>query len=156
MIAYIRQKIVPWRQALLLWLICGIYHPAWAKLPTVDALSKGYAEKGNWLMILQLYVKEVGLILGLTLSFLSFAWVAYAALSKFDECRKHKAEWAELGVLVATGCGVLMFMTLLLSTANQVVGRGEYLGETGVIMTRELPNNWKLKEEPVQEPSKKE
>ncbi|MBI4356575.1 MAG: TIGR03745 family integrating conjugative element membrane protein [Gammaproteobacteria bacterium] len=101
-----------------IWLLFGIVPAVFAELPTWQVAQKN----GAWLSLIVIYVKEAGLTLGLILSVLCFAWTAYAALSKFDECRKNKAEWAELGILVVVGCGMLMFVTLLLQAAKDVIG----------------------------------
>lgn len=92
---------------------------AFAKLPTVDAAGQQYAS--NWLAVVKYYMKQGATIIALSLCMLSFIWVAYAALAKFNECRNGRAEWADLGVLVITGAAILIVLSLLLSTASGII-----------------------------------
>ncbi|VAW94952.1 hypothetical protein MNBD_GAMMA20-644 [hydrothermal vent metagenome] len=45
-----------------------------------------------WLELFKGYVKDGGVILGLTVSVLGFIWIAYTGISKFNEARNGKAE----------------------------------------------------------------
>lgn len=92
---------------------------AYAKLPVVEPIGHKHAD--NWLYVIKLYMQQSGRVIGLALSMLSFIWIAYAALAKFNQCRLGKAEWAELGVLVITGAAVLVFLTLLLTTSSDII-----------------------------------
>ena len=48
----------------------------WAALPTPIAPSTGPAA-GDWIGLIQGYIKDGGLVLGLAIAVLGFLWVAY-------------------------------------------------------------------------------
>lgn len=91
-----------------------------AALPTAVAPSTAPAA-GNWLELIKGYVKDGGLVLGLTVSVLGFIWIAYTAIAKFNEARNGKAEWAEVGLLGIVGGAMLLFVTYLLTEAAAVI-----------------------------------
>ena len=93
---------------------------ALAALPTAVAPSTAPAA-GNWLELIKGYVKDGGLVLGLTVSVLGFIWIAYTAIAKFNEARNGKAEWAEVGLLGIVGGAMLLFVTYLLTEAAAVI-----------------------------------
>jgi len=93
---------------------------ALAALPTAVAPSTSPAA-GNWLELIKGYVKDGGLVLGLTVSVLGFIWIAYTGLAKFNEARNGKAEWAEVGLLGIVGGALLLFVTYLLTEAAAVI-----------------------------------
>ena len=72
--------------------------PVWGPLPTPVAPSTGPAA-GDWIGLIEGYIKDGGLVLGLALAVMGFLWVAYLTFAKFNEARQGKAEWAEVGVL---------------------------------------------------------
>jgi len=94
--------------------------PAWAALPTPVDPSTGPAA-GDWIGLIQGYIKDGGLVLGLAIAVLGFLWVAYLAFAKFNEARLGKAEWAEVGVLGIVGAVVLIFASYLLTEAAGVI-----------------------------------
>ncbi|MBI4356574.1 MAG: DUF2976 domain-containing protein [Gammaproteobacteria bacterium] len=80
------------------------------------AVEKAVAVPANpleWLGNLKTYLGQGGRTILFAVSGLGFVWVAYAALTKFNECRTNKAEWAELGVLVIVAVGLLAFIGFL-------------------------------------------
>ena len=91
-----------------------------AALPTPVAPSTGPAA-GDWIGLIQGYIKDGGLVLGLAIAVLGFLWVAYLGFSKFNEARQGKAEWAEVGVLGIVGAIVLIFASFLLTEAAGVI-----------------------------------
>ena len=93
---------------------------AWAALPTPVAPSTAPAA-GDWIGLIQGYIKDGGLVLGLAIAVLGFLWVAYLAFAKFNEARLGKAEWAEVGVLGIVGAVVLIFTSYLLTEAAGVI-----------------------------------
>jgi integrating conjugative element membrane protein (TIGR03745 family) len=93
---------------------------AWAVLPTPVAPSTAPAA-GDWIALIQGYIKDGGLVLGLAIAVLGFLWVAYLAFAKFNEARQGKAEWAEVGVLGVVGAVVLIFASYLLTEAAGVI-----------------------------------
>jgi integrating conjugative element membrane protein (TIGR03745 family) len=93
---------------------------ALAALPTAVAPSTAPAA-GNWLELIKGYVKDGGVVLGLTVSVLGFIWIAYTGIAKFNEARNGKAEWAEVGLLGIVGGALLLFVTYLLTEAAAVI-----------------------------------
>jgi len=99
----------------------SLSHPAaWAVLPTPVAPSTAPAA-GDWIGLIEGYIKDGGLVLGLAIAVLGFLWVAYLAFAKFNEARQGKAEWAEVGVLGIVGAIVLIFASYLLTEAAGVI-----------------------------------
>ena len=94
--------------------------PVWAALPTPVAPSTAPAA-GDWIALIQGYIKDGGVVLGLAIAVLGFLWVAYLAFAKFNEARQGKAEWAEVGVLGIVGAVVLIFASYLLTEAAGVI-----------------------------------
>ena len=92
----------------------------WAALPTPVAPSTAPAA-GDWIGLIQGYIKDGGLVLGLAIAVLGFVWVAYLGFAKFNEARQGKAEWAEVGVLGIVGAVVLIFASYLLTEAAGVI-----------------------------------
>ena len=76
---------------------------------------------GDWIGLIQGYIKDGGLVLGLAIAVLGFLWIAYLGFAKFNEARQGKAEWAEVGVLGIVGAIVLIFASYLLTEAAGVI-----------------------------------
>ena len=96
------------------------FQSVWAALPTPVAPSTAPAA-GDWIGLIQGYIKDGGLVLGLAIAVLGFLWVAYLGFAKFNEARQGKAEWAEVGVLGIVGAVVLIFASYLLTEAAGVI-----------------------------------
>ena len=94
--------------------------PIWAALPTPVAPSTAPAA-GDWIGLIQGYIKDGGLVLGLAIAVLGFLWIAYLGFAKFNEARQGKAEWAEVGVLGVVGAIVMIFASYLLTEAASVI-----------------------------------
>ena len=92
----------------------------WAVLPTPVAPSTAPAA-GDWIGLIQGYIKDGGLVLGLAIAVIGFLWIAYLGFAKFNEARQGKAEWAEVGVLGIVGAVVLIFASYLLTEAAGVI-----------------------------------
>jgi integrating conjugative element membrane protein (TIGR03745 family) len=92
----------------------------WAALPTPVAPSTAPAA-GDWIGLIQGYIKDGGLVLGLAIAVIGFLWIAYLGFAKFNEARQGKAEWAEVGVLGIVGAVVLIFASFLLTEAAGVI-----------------------------------
>lgn len=101
-------------------LTLALVAPAWAALPTPVAPSTS-PDAGDWIGLIQGYIKDGGLVLGLAIAVLGFLWVAYLTFAKFNEARQGKAEWAEVGVLGIVGAVVLIFASYLLTEAAGVI-----------------------------------
>ena len=94
--------------------------PLQAALPTQVEPSTNPAA-GDFLGLIQGYIKDGGLVLGLAIALLGFLWIAYLGFAKFNEARQGKAEWAEVGVLGVVGAVVLIFASFLLNEAAGVI-----------------------------------
>jgi len=108
------------RTALLGVLAATADRTVWAALPTPVAPSTAPAA-GDWLGLIEGYIRDGGIVLGLAIAILGFLWVAYLAFAKFNEARQGKAEWAEVGVLGIVGAVVLIFASYLLTQAAGVI-----------------------------------
>ncbi len=91
-----------------------------ADLPTPVAPSTAPPD-GDWIGLIEGYIKDGGLVLGLAIAVLGFLWIAYLAFAKFNEARQGKAEWAEVGVLGIVGAIVLIFASYLLTQAADII-----------------------------------
>jgi integrating conjugative element membrane protein (TIGR03745 family) len=96
------------------------YHSARADLPTPVPPSTA-PPAGDWIGLIEGYIKDGGIVLGLAIAILGFLWIAYLAFAKFNEARQGKAEWAEVGVLGIVGAVVLIFASYLLTEAAGVI-----------------------------------
>ncbi len=94
--------------------------PLWAALPTPVPPSTG-PPAGDWIGLIEGYIKDGALVLGLAIAVLGFLWVAYLTFAKFKEARQGKAEWAEVGVLGIVGAVVLIFASFLLTEAAGII-----------------------------------
>ena len=101
-------------------LTLSVTQSVWAALPTFVASSTGPAA-GDWIGLIQGYIKDGGLVLGLAIAVIGFLWIAYLGFAKFNEARQGKAEWAEVGVLGIVGAVVLIFASFLLTEAAGVI-----------------------------------
>lgn len=91
-----------------------------ADLPTPVEPSTGPAD-GDWIGLIEGYIKDGGIVLGLAIAVLGFLWIAYLAFAKFNEARQGRAEWAEVGVLGIVGAIVLIFASYLLTEAAGII-----------------------------------
>ncbi len=101
---------------LLLTLSIDVY----AALPTPVKPSTG-DPKGDWLTMIKGYVKDAGLVLGLTIAVVVFLWVSWITIAKFNEVRAGRAEWGEVGLTAVVGTGVMIFISFLLTEASNVI-----------------------------------
>lgn len=101
--------------------VTGLIAPsALAALPTPVPPSTA-PPAGDWIGLIEGYIRDGGLVLGLAIAVLGFLWVAYLAFAKFNEARQGRAEWAEVGVLGIVGAVVLIFASFLLTEAAGVI-----------------------------------
>ena len=108
------------KQLLMALLGLNVMQSVQAELPTPVAPSTG-PPAGDWIGLIQGYIKDGGLVLGLAIAVLGFLWIAYLAFAKFNEARQGKAEWAEVGVLGIVGAIVLIFASYLLTEAACII-----------------------------------
>jgi integrating conjugative element membrane protein (TIGR03745 family) len=109
-----------WKRHFLAALALSTGSTARAELPTPVPPSTSPAA-GDWIGLIEGYIRDGGLVLGLAIAVLGFLWVAYLAFAKFNEARQGKAEWAEVGVLGIVGAIVLIFASYLLTEAAGVI-----------------------------------
>ena len=114
------KKTTAIRRSLLATAAMVVPLPLWAALSTPVAPSTG-PPAGDWIGLIQGYIKDGGLVLGLAIAVLGFLWIAYLGFAKFNEARQGKAEWAEVGVLGIVGAIVLIFASYLLTEAAGVI-----------------------------------
>ncbi len=100
-------------------LLCST-HALAQQLPTPVPPSNTPAD-GDWIALIQGYIRDGGIVLGLAIAMLGFVWIAYQAFAKFNEARQGKAEWAEVGVLGIVGAIVLVFASYLLNEAATII-----------------------------------
>ena len=62
-------------------LVASAGQSVWAALPTPVAPSTGPAA-GDWIGLIQGYIKDGGLVLGLAIAVLGFLWIAYLGFAK--------------------------------------------------------------------------
>ncbi len=91
-----------------------------AALPTPVAPSTSPAA-GDWLALIEGYVKDSGLVLGLTIAVVAFLWIAWITISKFNEARAGRAEWGEVGLTAVVATGVMIFISFLLTEASTTI-----------------------------------
>jgi len=108
------------KRAIALALGGSITRAAIADLPTPIAPSTAPAD-GDWIGLIEGYIRDGGIVLGLAIAVLGFLWIAYLTFAKFNEARQGKAEWAEVGVLGIVGAIVLIFASYLLTEAAGVI-----------------------------------
>jgi len=108
------------REVLAAFIGLNAMRSAKADLPTPVAPSTAPPD-GDWIGLIEGYIKDGGLVLGLAIAVLGFLWIAYLTFAKFNEARQGKAEWAEVGVLGIVGAIVLIFASYLLTQAADVI-----------------------------------
>ena len=113
-------KIVKRTAVATVLLVISTGQSVWAALPTPVAPSTAPAA-GDWVGLIEGYIKDGGLVLGLAIAVLGFLWIAYLGFAKFNEARQGKAEWAEVGVLGIVGAIVMIFASYLLTEAAGVI-----------------------------------
>jgi len=112
--------IKQWKQLLMAFIGLNVIQTVQADLPTPVAPSTAPAA-GDWIGLIEGYIKDGALVLGLAIAVLGFLWIAYLAFAKFNEARQGKAEWAEVGVLGIVGAIVLIFASYLLTEAAGII-----------------------------------
>ncbi len=107
----------PGLMVLGLWLTI---EPVAAALPTPVAPSTG-APNGNWLDLMEGYIKDGGLVIGLLIAVAVFLLISWILMAKFNEARAGKAEWGEVGLVGVVGVAVMIFVSYLLTEASNVI-----------------------------------
>lgn len=95
---------------------------AMAAMPTaVDSGSSGAATSGDWLALLTGYFDKGTDLIAWGVAILGFIVLAVVTLGKFNEARKNKAEWSEVGLTAGVGVVILLFMVFLATEATKVI-----------------------------------
>ena len=92
----------------------------------IDALPKQSPpstkpKDGDWIALIEGYIKDGATLMGLAISTIGFLWVAYIGFAKFNEARQGRAEWAEVGVFAIVGAVILIFASYLLTEAAGII-----------------------------------
>ena len=92
-----------------------------AAMPTaVDSGASG-AASGDWLALLTGYLDKGTDLIAWGVAILGFVVLAVVTLGKFNEARKNKAEWSEVGLTAGVGVVILLFMVFLATEATKVI-----------------------------------
>jgi len=95
---------------------------AMATMPkAVDSGGSGAATSGDWLALLTGYLDKGTDLIAWGVAILGFIVLAVVTLGKFNEARKGKAEWAEVGLTAGVGAVILLFMVFLATEATKVI-----------------------------------
>ncbi len=93
---------------------------AMAALPTPVAPSTAPAAS-DWLGIIQGYIKDGGLVIGLFIAVAGFLWLAWMVIADINEARRGKKEWAEVGLTAVVGAAGFLFVSYFLGQAAGVI-----------------------------------
>ncbi len=95
---------------------------AMAVMPTaVDSGGSGAATNGDWLALLTGYLDKGTDLIAWAVAILGFIVLAVVTLGKFNDARKGKAEWSEVGLTGGVGVVILLFMVFLATEATKVI-----------------------------------
>jgi len=106
----------------LLTVLCLVSYQAMAAMPTaVDSGASGAATSGDWLALLTGYFDKGTDLIAWGVAILGFIVLAVVTLGKFNDARKNKAEWSEVGLTAGVGVVILLFMVFLATEATKVI-----------------------------------
>ena len=93
-----------------------------AAMPTaVDSGASGAATSGDWLALLTGYLDKGTDLIAWGVAILGFIVLGVVTLGKFNDARKNKAEWSEVGLTAGVGTVILLFMVFLATEATKVI-----------------------------------
>ena len=93
-----------------------------AAMPTaVDSGGSGAATSGDWLALLTGYLDKGTDLIAWGVAILGFIVLGVVTLGKFNEARKGRAEWSEVGLTAGVGTVILLFMVFLATEATKVI-----------------------------------
>ena len=93
-----------------------------AAMPTaVDSGASGAATSGDWLALLTGYLDKGTDLIAWGVAILGFIVLGVVTLGKFNEARKGRAEWSEVGLTAGVGTVILLFMVFLATEATKVI-----------------------------------
>jgi integrating conjugative element membrane protein (TIGR03745 family) len=93
---------------------------AFAALPVQKAPANNPGA-GDWLGLIQGYLKDGFTVLALALGAGAFLWLAWGLIAKFNEARTGKAEWGTVGLYAVGAGGVAVLDVYLLNTAVTIL-----------------------------------
>ena len=93
-----------------------------AAMPTaVDSGGSGAATSGDWLALITGYLDKGTDLIAWGVAILGFIVLGVVTLGKFNEARKGRAEWSEVGLTAGVGTVILLFMVFLATEATKVI-----------------------------------
>lgn len=96
--------------------------PIMAAMPTaVDSGGSGAATSGDWLALLTGYLDKGTDLIAWGVAILGFIVLGVVTLGKFNDARKGRAEWSEVGLTAGVGTVILLFMVFLATEATKVI-----------------------------------
>lgn len=108
--------------SLLLMAVALIPTQVMAVMPTaVDSGGSGAATSGDYLALITGYLDEGTDLLAWGVAILGFIVLAVVTLMKFNDARKGRAEWNEVGLTAGVGTVILLFMVFLATEATKVI-----------------------------------
>ena len=93
-----------------------------AAMPTaVDSGGSGAATNGDWLALMTGYLDKGTDLIAWAVAILGFIVLGVVTLGKFNDARKGKAEWSEVGLTAGVGVVILLFMVFMATEATKVI-----------------------------------
>jgi integrating conjugative element membrane protein (TIGR03745 family) len=100
--------------------LVAISQPVLAALPTPTQPSTAPAQ-GDFIGWLKGTGKDVGLVIGLLIAIFAFCVCAWAGIAKFNECRKGRAEWADMLPLAGGAVASVGACVFFLNIASTII-----------------------------------
>ncbi len=94
---------------------------AMALMPTAEGKGSTAATSGDWLDLFTKYLDSGADVIAWGAVILAFIVVAVVTVGKFNDARKNKAEWAEVGLTAGVGTVILLFVVFLATEATKVI-----------------------------------
>lgn len=91
-----------------------------AQLPTVANPSRGVTA-GDYLRLVQDYLFDFALLVGLVIAAFALFKVAAGALVIYHQVQEGKARWGDLGMHLGVGAGLLLVIVFLVTQASGVL-----------------------------------
>ncbi|MCU7801181.1 MAG: TIGR03745 family integrating conjugative element membrane protein [gamma proteobacterium symbiont of Lucinoma myriamae] len=92
-----------------------------AAMPTAVDKGSGAAASGAWLALMTSYLDSGTDVIAWGATILAFIVVAVVVIMKFNDARKGRAEWNEVGLTAGVGVVILLFVVFLATEATKVI-----------------------------------
>jgi len=92
-----------------------------AAMPTAVEKGSSAATSGDWLALMTGYLDSGTDLLAWGAAILGFIVVAVVTIMKFNDARKGRAEWNEVGLTGGVGVVILLFVVFLATEATKVI-----------------------------------